>query len=327
MAATLSLTSVFSLHAETLINAAGGTFPYPIYSRWFDDYHKKNPEVRVNYQSIGSGGGVRQFTAGTIDFGASDSPMEDRELSKVSGIVHHIPTVIGAVVPAFHLSGIDNLNFTGEVLAGIYLGEITQWNDPAIRKLNPNVALPKDSITVIRRADGSGTTYCFTDYLSTVSPDWKNRVGKGQSVNWPVGVGGKGNEGVAGLLRQSPNSIGYLELVYAKQSQISYGAVQNQSGRFVKADVENVTAAAEAVKMPDDFRVSIVNAPGEKSYPISTYTWILVREQNSGGTGPVLKKLFNWILSDGEPLAPSLDYAPLPTYVKDMVHKTVDKIQ
>ncbi|MFN0118819.1 MAG: phosphate ABC transporter substrate-binding protein PstS [Elusimicrobiota bacterium] len=313
--------------ASALINGAGATFPYPIYSKWFDMYHKLNPEVRINYQSIGSGGGIRQFLAKTIDFGATDAPMNEKEMAQAEGTVFHVPTVLGGVVPSFNVQGVETLNFTGEVLAKIYLGKITKWSDQAIRDLNPDAKLPKEEIVVIRRADGSGTTFCFTDYLSTVSPDWSRKVGKGESVNWPVGLGGKGNEGVAGLIRKTKNSLGYVELVYAKQMRMSYGAVKNSAGIFVKADLESVSSAGNAISMPEDFRVSIVNAPGEKSYPISTFTWLLVKEQNTGDVGTSIRSFLEWMLSDGQKVAPQLDYAPLPDHVKEMVRKMLPKIK
>jgi phosphate transport system substrate-binding protein len=311
-----------------MLNGGGATLPYPIYCKWFDEYHKLNPDIRINYQGIGSGGGIRQFTAETVDFGASDGPLSDAEMSSIERKFHHIPTVLGGVVPAFNLPGIKELNFNGDVLAGIYLGDIKNWNDKEIQKLNPGVKLPDAEIVAVHRSDGSGTTYCFTDYLSSISPDWKSRVGKNISVNWPGGIGGKGSEGVSGLIQRTPNSIGYMELLYAKQNDLSYGAVQNKSGQFVKADLDSVRAAAAAVKMPADFRVSIVNAPGEKSYPISTYTWLLVYDKNKDPqTGAVLSKLLTWVLTDGQAIAPKMDYAPLPDDVIAMVRKAVSQIQ
>src|SRR5438874_5938346 len=267
----LGLASFFLAEATLSITGAGATFPYPMYSKWFDEYHKKNPSVEINYQSIGSGGGIRQVTEGTVDFGASDGPMNDEQLKAFQekhgfGILH-FPTVLGAVVPTYNIPGVTvALNFTPEALAGIFLGRITKWNDPAIAGANKGVSLPSEDIVVVHRADGSGTSYVFTDYLSKVSPDWKDKVGKGTSVNWPVGLGGKGNEGVTGLIKQTPNSIGYVELIYAAKNNIAYGAVKNASGAFVKADLAGVSeAAAGAAKdMPDDFRVSITNASGKK---------------------------------------------------------------
>lgn len=322
----ISLGSTLPAYADTVLNGAGATFPYPIYSKWFDEYHKSNPDVKINYQSIGSGGGVKQFTAKTVDFGATDGPMNQKELFAVDGKSIHVPTVLGAVVPTYNIGTADELQFTGDVLAKIYLGTIKTWDDAAIKALNPNVKLPSDPITVVRRADGSGTTYCFTDYLSSVSPDWKKQVGTGKAVNWPVGLGGKGNEGVAGLVKQTRGAIGYVELIYAKNNNLSYGAVQNKSGKFVKADVASVSEAAANVEMPKDFRVSIVNASGEKSYPISTFTWILVYESNGGKKGQVLKSLMNWILDEGQKMAPELGYAPLPTKVREMIKARISSI-
>src|SRR5277367_2298479 len=260
-------------NGTVLLNAAGATFPYPIYSKWFDVYHNEHPNIQINYQSIGSGGGIRQLQAGTVDFGASDGPMSDEQLAQSKFKVLHFPTVLGADVPSYNIAGVSGeLNFTQKALAGIFLGTITKWNDPEIAKANSGVNLPNADIVVIHRSDGSGTTYIWTDFLSKTSDDWKNKVGKGTSVNWPVGLGGKGNEGVSGLVKQTPNSIGYIELIYAVQNNIPYGKVQNAEGKFVKADLAGVTAAAASMKdMPDDFRVSITNAPCEASYPISSF--------------------------------------------------------
>lgn len=318
-----------SLLAATTLNGAGATFPYPIYSKWFDEYHKRNPEVQINYQSIGSGGGIRQFTAKTVDFGATDGPMTDKQLFQVDGKTLHVPTVLGAVVPLYNLPGVENLNLSGEVLANIFLGKIKSWNDPAIAGLNSGVTLPDAPITVVRRADGSGTTYCFTDYLSSVSSEWKSKVGKGTSVNWPAGLGGKGNEGVAGLVKQTRNSIGYTELIYAKQNNLLFAAVQNKAGKFVKADVDSVSAAASAAakNMPKDYRVSIVNAEGEIAYPISTFTWLLVYQNNSGDKGKVIKDFLAWAMDEGQRIAPDLGYAPLPDNVKQMVKETITSIK
>src|SRR5271170_6835274 len=262
-----------------LLNAAGATFPYPIYSKWFDVYHTAHPNVQINYQSIGSGGGIRQLLAGTVDFGASDDPMSDDQLAQAKFKILHFPTVLGAVIPTYNVAGVSSdLNFTQKALAGIYLGTITKWNDPEITKANPGVKLPGDDIVVVHRSDGSGTSYIFTDFLSKASGAWKNKVGKGTSINWPVGLGGKGNEGVTGLVKQTPGSIGYVELIYAIQNNIPYGNVQNASGKFIKASLAGVTeaAAGAAKSMPDDFRVSITNAPGAAAYPISSFTWLLI---------------------------------------------------
>jgi phosphate transport system substrate-binding protein len=322
----IGLGSVCSTLAETRLIGAGATFPYPIYSKWFDEYNKIHPDVKINYQSIGSGGGVKQFTAKTVDFGATDGPMSDKELFQVDGKSLHIPTVLGSVIPTWNLPGIQELNFTGDVLANIFLGKIKYWDDASIKAINPGVTLPSTLITVIRRADGSGTTYCWTDYLTKVSPEWKKSVGVGKSVNWPVGLGGKGNEGVAGLVKQTTGALGYVELIYAKQNNMPSGAVKNAAGKFVKASIESVSAAAAGVKMPADFRVSIVNAAGENSYPISTFTWILVYEKNSGSTGKTIKDFLGWMLTDGQPMASTLGYAPLPPSVNEMVKKTIQTI-
>lgn len=328
-AGMLTLAPVMKAQAEMTLNGAGATFPYPIYSKWFDEYHKKNPDVKINYQSIGSGGGIRQFTARTVDFGATDGPMTDKQMFQVDGKTLHIPTVLGGVVPLFNIEGVTDLKLSGEVLADIFLGKITSWSDPAIKALNPEANLPDGRITVVHRADGSGTTYCWTDYLSKVSPEWQKRVGKGTSVNWPVGLGGKGNEGVAGFVKQTKNSIGYTELIYAKHNNLPYASVKNQAGKFIKADTETVSAAAAgaAANMPKDYRVSITNAPGENSYPISTFTWLLVYEKNGGQKGQVLKDFLGWMLQKGQEFAPQLGYAPLPQQVNQMVKNTINEIK
>ena len=315
---------------QTTLNGAGATFPYPMYSKWFSDYHKAHPEVHINYQSIGSGGGIRQVLAGTVDFGASDGPMTDEQLAQFkSGKLFHIPTVLGAVVPAYNIPGVTGeLKFSPEALAGIYLGKITNWNDPAIAKENPGVNLPNQSIIVIHRSDGSGTTYIFTDYLSKVSSDWATGVGKNTSVKWPVGLGGKGNEGVAGMIRQMQGGIGYIELIYAVQNKIPYGVVRNAAGNYVKASLESVTAAAGSVKnMPADFRVSITNAPGKDAYPISSFTWLLIPEKSKDpNKGKILNEFLNWMLDDGQKMTAELTYAPLPESVKSKVRDTVKQV-
>ncbi|MDE2512170.1 MAG: phosphate ABC transporter substrate-binding protein PstS [Elusimicrobia bacterium] len=311
----------------TTLNAAGATFPYPVYSKWFDEYHKVKPELQINYQSIGSGGGIRQLTEKTVDFGASDGPMTDEQIAKAGGAVLHLPTVLGADVPAFNVEGVKALRLDGPALAGIFLGTIAKWNDAALVKLNPGAKLPDMPITVIHRSDGSGTTYCFTDYLSKVSKDWAAKVGKGTAVNWPVGLGGKGNEGVMGLVKQNPGSIGYVELIYAMQNGVPYASMKNKSGRFLLATVAGVTAAAAGVKMPKDYRVSITNASGKDAYPISTFTWLLVYPKNPEGKGAVIKDFLRWMLKDGQGMAPALGYAPLPAVVKAKVAKTVETIQ
>jgi phosphate transport system substrate-binding protein len=323
---TLALLSAPAAAAVTL-NGAGATFPYPIYSKWFDEYAKVKAGVQINYQSIGSGGGIRQITAHTVDFGASDGPMTDKQLFSVDGKILHVPTVLGAVVPAFNLKDVKELTLTGEVLAKIFMGDIKAWNDPAIKALNPSANLPDMPITVIHRSDGSGTTYCFTDYLSKVSKDWAKKVGKNTSVEWPIGLGGKGNEGVAGLIKVTPNSLGYVEMVYAEQSSLSFASMVNAAGKTVKASVEGITAAAAGVKVPKDFRVSITNAPGEKAYPIATYTWLLIYQKNGGDKGTILREFLKWMLIDGQKLAPALGYAPLPGEVNQAVSKAIETIK
>ncbi len=303
-----------------LLNAAGATFPYPMYSKWFDVYHTDHPNVQINYQSIGSGGGIRQVLAGTVDFGASDGPMTDdqiKEFKDKRGVdILHFPTVLGADVPTYNIEGVTGeLNFTQKALAGIYLGTITKWNDPEIANANKGVSLPNTDIIVVHRSDGSGTTYIWTDFLSKASDDWKNKVGKGTSVNWPVGLGGKGNEGVAGLVKQTPGSLGYVELIYAVQNSMPYGKVQNASGKFVKADLAGVTAAAAgaAKDMPDDFRVSITNAPGATSYPVSSFTWLLVPAQfQDAAKRDAIKDFLKWMMGDGQKMTEALAYAQLP---------------
>ena len=317
------------------INGAGATFPYPMYSKWFDEYSKKNTSVQINYQSIGSGGGIKQVTEGTVDFGASDGPMNDEQLKAYSdkhgsGILH-FPTVMGAVVPFYNIPGVSaELNFTPEALAGIYLGKITKWNDPAIADANKGISLPASDIVVVHRAEGSGTTYCWTDYLSKVSDEWKTKVGKGASVNWPVGLGGKGSEGVTGTVKNTPNSISYVELIYAESNKIPYGSVKNSSGVFVKASLAAVSAAAAgaAKEMPDDFRVSITNAPGKASYPISTFTWLLIPEKFSDAAKrDAIKGFVKWMLADGQSYAEALSYAKLPKEVVAKELKAIGKIQ
>jgi phosphate transport system substrate-binding protein len=313
-----------------LLNAAGATFPYPIYSKWFDVYHTAHPDIQINYQSIGSGGGIRQLLAGTVDFGASDGPMSDDQLAQAKFKILHFPTVLGAVIPTYNVAGVStDLNFTQKALAGIYLGTITKWNDPEITKANPGVKLPGEDIVVVHRSDGSGTSYIFTDFLSKASDDWKNKVGKGTSVNWPVGLGGKGNEGVSGLVKQTPDAIGYIELIYAVQNNIPYGKVQNAAGKFVKADLAGVTAAAASMKdIPDDFRVSITNAPGATSYPISSFTWLLIPAQISDAAKrEAIKGFLKWMLVDGQKFNEGLSYAQLPKSVVSKETKAISLIQ
>jgi phosphate transport system substrate-binding protein len=311
----------------TDLNGAGATFPYPVYSKWFSEYHKAHGNVQINYQSIGSGGGIRQMQVGTVDFGASDGPMTDEQLASTPFKVFHLPTVLGAVVPAYNIPAVKgDLKFAPDVLADIFLGKITNWNDARLAKDNPGVKLPNKEIVVVHRADGSGTTYIWTDYLTKVSNDWKNGPNKGTAVKWPVGLGGKGNEGVAGLVRQMDGAIGYVELIYALQNNISYGVVRNAAGAFVKASLESTTAAAASVKsMPADFRVSITNAPGKDAYPISSFTWLLVPVQWKDGTKKqVMVDFLNWMLDQGQGMAQSLNYAPLP---KDVVEKERARIK
>jgi phosphate transport system substrate-binding protein len=310
------------------INAAGATFPAVIYQKWFDEYHKLHPAVQVNYQSIGSGGGIAQLTAETVDFGASDMPMTPEQMSKLKVPALHFPTVLGGVVPTYNLPGVtQELRFTPETLAGIFLGEIKKWNDPKLAKDNPGVKLPSDDIVVVHRGEGSGTTFVWTDYLSKISPDWKAKVGANTSVSWPVGLGGRGNEGVAGLVKQTPGSIGYVELIYAVQTKMAYGYVKNAAGTFLKADLSTVTdAAAGAAKdMPDDFRISITNAPGKNAYPISSFTWLLVPTHIADAAkSKSIKEFLGWMLADGQKFAAGLSYAPLP---KEVVAKEIAQIK
>jgi phosphate transport system substrate-binding protein len=331
----LALGAVIWAQGTLSINGAGATFPYPMYSKWFDEYHKKNGNLQINYQSIGSGGGIKQVTEGTVDFGATDGPMNDDQLKAFRdkhgfGILH-FPTVMGAVVPTYNISGVDaTLNFTPDALAGIFLGKITKWNDPGIAGANKGVKLPAEDIVVVHRADGSGTTYCWTDYLSKVSDEWKTKVGKGTSVNWPVGLGGKGNEGVTGTVKNTPNSIGYVELIYAESNKIPYGNVKNAAGTFVKASLAAVSAAAAGVgkDMPDDFRVSITNAPGKASYPISTFTWLLIPEKFSDAAKrDAIKGFLKWALGEGQNYAEALSYAKLPKEVVAKETKAINKVQ
>lgn len=315
--------------AQTTLIGAGATFPYPMYSKWFSDYNKLHPEVQINYQSIGSGGGIRQLLAGTVDFGASDGPMTDEQLGQAKVKVLHIPTVLGADVPAYNVPGVSGeIKFTPEALANIFLGKITTWNDPAIAKANPGLNLPSQPIIVVHRSDGSGTTYIFTDYLSKVSKDWEATVGKGTSVKWPIGLGGKGNEGVAGQIRQLQGSIGYVELIYAVQNNISYGSVRNAAGNFVKASLGGVTEAAASVKaMPADFRVSITNAPGKTAYPISSFTWLLIPVQaKDPKNGKILVDFLNWMVTDGQKTTSQLAYAPLPDSVAEKVRAAIKQV-
>ena len=313
------------------INGAGATFPFPIYSKWFDEYHKAHPNVEINYQSIGSGGGIRQLSAGTVFFGASDGPMTNDQIAAAGFRIVHLPTVLGGVVPIYNISGVNaELKFTGRVLADIYLGRITKWNDAAIRTINPGVNLPNEEITVVHRSDGSGTSYIWCDYLAKISPDFKKTIGVATSVQWPVGVGGKGNEGVAALVKQTPGAIGYVELIYALQNKIAYGAVQNASGEFLRASVQTVTnaAAVAAQHMPPDFRVSITNAPGHDVYPIASFTWLLLQQSSSDKQrSTIMKDFVRWALTEGQKYAPDLGYAPVPKEVIALELKALDAIR
>lgn len=319
------------LSAQTLVNGAGATFPNPIYSKWFDEYHKLHPDAQINYQSIGSGGGIRQLQAGTVDFGATDQPMNEEQLGKSAIKPLHFPTVLGAVVATYNLPGVSSeLNFTPEALAGIFLGKIKKWNDPLLAKANPGVALPKDDILVVHRSDGSGTTFIWTDYLSKTSPEWKGQVGSGTSVNWPAGLGAKGNEGVAGMVKQSPNSLGYVELIYAIQNKMAYGRVRNAAGKFVQPELASVTAAAAgaAANMPADFRVSITDAPGKDAYPIASFTWLLIPSQiQDSAKKQILTDFLRWMLGPGQKMAEPLSYAPLPKPVAAAELKAISLIQ
>jgi phosphate transport system substrate-binding protein len=318
-----------------LINGAGATFPYPIYSKWFDVYHSKNPNIQFNYQSVGSGAGIKQVTEGTVDFGATDGPMNDEQMKafqdKRGCAILHFPTVLGAAVPTYNVPGVTgSLNFTPEALAGIFLGKITKWNDPAIAGPNKGVNLPANDIVVVHRSDGSGTTYIWTDYLSKVSDEWKSKVSRATSVNWPVGLGGKGNEGVTGLIKQTPNSIGYVELIYAAQNNIPYGAVKNSAGAFVKAELASVSAAAAAVakEMPNDFRVSITNAPGKTAYPISSFTWLLIPAKiQDAAKRDAIKGFLKWMLAEGQSYGEPLSYAKLPKEVVQKEEEAINKVQ
>jgi phosphate transport system substrate-binding protein len=312
-----------AVHAQK-ITAAGATFPYPIYSKWFNEYSAAHPGVEINYQSIGSGGGIKQVCSGVVDFGASDMPMTD-DLLKTCGVkLIHIPTVLGAVVPIYNVQGVTDLRFSAETLANIYLAKITNWNDPAVARDNPGVHLPDEKIIVVHRAEGSGTTFIFTDYLSKVSPAWKSGPGSGTAVNWPTGVGGKGNENVAASVREYPGAIGYVELIYALQNHINFGAIRNASGNWLKASIEGVTAAAATAKVPPDYRVSITDAPGPDAYPISSFTYLLIPAQpKDAAKEKVIKDLLSWCIKSGESQASALSYAPLPQNLADKVLKTI----
>ena len=316
--------------AQTNLNGAGATFPYPIYSKWFNEYHKAHPDVQINYQSIGSGGGIKQLQAKTVDFGASDGPMSDEQLAATSFKVLHVPTVLGAVVPTYNVPGVSSdLKFSGDVLADIFLGKVKKWNDPRLARANPGVKLPDTDIIVVHRSDGSGTSYIFTDFLSKVSDEWKTKVGKNASVNWPTGLGAKGNEGVAGQVKQTEGSIGYVELIYALQNKMSYGSVQNPAGQFVKASLDSVTAAAASVKeMPEDFRVSITNAPGKTAYPLASFTWLLVpTDWSDKSKEKAFVTFLTWMINEGQGMTSALNYAPLPKPVVAKIKARIKDIK
>ena len=333
--ASIALGVVGVASAQTLINGAGATFPAPIYTKWFSEYKKKFPMVQFNYQPLGSGAGIKQITEGTVDFGASDGPMSDMQISefkdKQKTDILHFPTVLGAVVPIYNIAGVTApLNFTGAILADIYLGKITKWNDPAIAGANAGVKLPNADIVVVHRAESSGTSFVWTDYLSKVSPEWKTKVGTGATVNWPLGLGGKGSDGVAGQVKQTPNAIGYVELTFAEQNKIGYGSVQNKAGKFVQANLAGITAAAAgaAKTMPDDFRVSITNEVGAATYPISTFTWLLIpADIKDPAKKTAIKNFVSWMLTDGQGLTEALTYAQLPKEVVAKEKKALAKIK
>lgn len=331
LAALLALSLPMCVGAAVLINAAGATFPYPIYSKWFDEFHKMHPDLQINYASVGSGAGIAQLLAGTVDFGASDGPMSDEQLAQSKIKILHFPTVLGAAVPTYNIPGVSvELNFTQKALAGIYLGTITKWNDPEITNANKGVSLPGNDIVVVHRSDGSGTTYIWTDFLSKVSPEWAGKVGHKTSVNWPVGLGGKGNEGVSGLVKQTPNAVGYVELIYAIQNKMTYGKVQNADGKFIKADLDSVSAAAAAAakNMPADFRVSITNAPGVTAYPVSSFTWLLIPAQiQDAQKRDAVKDFLKWMITDGQKYTEPLAYAPLPKTVVAKEMKAISLVQ
>jgi phosphate transport system substrate-binding protein len=323
----LLLGAAASASAQLLINGAGATFPYPIYSKWFDEYARVDPSVRFNYQSIGSGGGQKQIMSQTVDFGASDAPMSDDNLAKAPGKILHIPTVAGADVLTYNLPGNPKLKLDGPTIVDIFMGKISRWNDPKIQTQNEGVKLPNTDIIVVHRSDASGTTYIWVDYLSSVSKEWETKVGRSAAVQWPVGLGGKGNEGVAGQVKQLPGTVGYVELVYAKQNKLPYADVKNAAGKYISPSIESVTEALATANIPDDFRFSMVNPPGEKAYPIAGATWLLVFEQQKDATkGKKLVEFLNWAITRGEGMASSLDYAPLPEMVQKRVLERIKTI-
>lgn len=328
--AMLAAVSFASAADPLMMNGAGATFPYPLYSKWFYEYSNANPGVRFNYQSIGSGGGIKQITAGTVDFGATDAPMSDAEMAKLPGVILHIPTAMGAVVVVYNLDKVEaGMKLTPDILAGIFLGKITRWNDPKIAELNRTVTLPNADIVVAHRSDGSGTTDIFTNYLVTVNTEWRARVGHGKAVNWPVGIGGKGNEGVAGVVKQTPGAIGYVELAYARQNRMKVASLRNRDGHFVAPTLAATSAAAAAMakSIPADFRVSLVDAPGKGSWPISGLTWILVyKEQKDPARGKAMVQFLKWAIKDGQKMEAALDYAPLPNAIADKVDQTLKQV-
>jgi phosphate transport system substrate-binding protein len=328
--ATILMFCLGSAVAETNLNGAGATFPNPIYQKWFSEYHTQHPDIAINYQAIGSGGGIAQVQKGTVDFGASDGPMTDQQIADTPFKLYHIPTVLGGVVPTYNIPGVNTeLKFTGDVLADIFLGKITKWNDPRLAKDNPGVKFPDADIVVVHRSDPSGTSYIWTDFLSKVSQAWATGPKKGTAVNWPVGLGGKGNEGVSGIVKQTEGAIGYVELIYALSNNMSYGSVKNPAGEFVKASLESVTVAAGSVKeMPDDFRVSITNAPGKGAYPIASFTWLLVPAEWGDATKEkAFVDFLNWMVDKGQTMTSSLAYAPLPKNVAAKVKARIKDIK
>jgi phosphate transport system substrate-binding protein len=328
--ALLCLALAVPAFGQTTLNGAGATFPYPIYSKWFSEYHKLHPGIEFNYQSIGSGGGINQLKAGTVDFGASDMPLKDDLVAQIPVPFVQLPTVLGSVVPSYNIPGVTaELKFTPQALAGIYLGKITHWNDKAIASVNPGVNLPDKPIVVIHRSDGSGTTFVWTDYLSKVSPEWKSSVGSNTSVKWPVGLGGKGNEGVSGLVRQMEGAIGYVELIYALQNNIQFGVVRNAAGNYIKASLDSTTLAASSAKFkPGDYRVSITDAPGKQAYPIASFTYLLVPTQwKDANKKKIMVEFLHWMLDKGEGMVEQLDYAPLPSNLIRMEKATIAQIR
>jgi len=318
-----------SLTSAQAINGAGATFPYPIYGKWFEEFRQKNPSVEINYQSKGSGAGIAQLTAGTVDFGASDMPMKDEQIAALKVKALHFPTVLGGLVPTYNLPGLADLKFSSEMLAGIFLDKIAKWNDAKIAKANPGIKLPATDIIVVHRSDGSGTTFVFTDYLSKISPEWKAGPGANTSIKWPTGVGQQGNEGVAGMVKQTPGAVGYVELIYALKNKMEYGSVQNAAGVYLKANLESVTAAAAgaAKSMPADFRVSITNAPGKDAYPIASFTWLLIPTQiQDSSKRTALVSFLKWMLADGQKDCADLGYAPLPKAVVSQELKQIAQI-